>query len=427
MTAATATLPPRPLAPAIPTPAVAAGRVETERATLAADVFRSGLACLGVAALLGLGLRTLLWRGGVPLPFTHLLHAHSHLALLGWTGNAFFALALHAFLDGTDAKVARRVWLGQLLALAGMTVSFLVAGYGPASIAFCTLHLAGSIWLALRLRRSRRTSPLARDILGVAVVWLGLSCLGPLLLGPLAALGLRDESPYRLALHLYLHGLSRGWMPFFLLATLAQRCAPRLNPDAEHTARSALRRLAAGSALGFASPAFSDVAAPLFTACSALGAIAGLVGAWGLVRALRSAWRAAPERSAAPGWVGVAVTAFVVQGVLTLAVAAPRLAWLAGDRQAQIAFLHLVFLGVVSPLLFEAGATRGWFRRPRAAALSVWAFLVAAVIGEVLLGLLILDRAPNHPGAWLWAAALALALAIGGLVSAAFRRAPAAP
>ena len=40
--------------------------------------------------------------------------------------------------------------------------------------------------------------------------------------------------------------------------------------------------------------------------------------------------------------------------------------------------------------------------------------------------LLLLGRAPDYPGAWLWAAALALALAAGGLVCTAFAR-PATP
>jgi hypothetical protein len=116
----------------------------------------------------------MLWPGlpGLAIDYRNLLHAHTHLALLGWVGNAFFALAGALFLDFKNTSAPRRIFIVLQVALLGMLGTFPWTGYAAPSIAFSTLHLAGTAWLGAKLWRAPRAHSLARPWLRVAVVWL---------------------------------------------------------------------------------------------------------------------------------------------------------------------------------------------------------------------------------------------------------------
>ena len=85
-----------------------------------------------IIALLGLLLRLFLVAPPAGLNYRNLLHAHSHVALLGWLFSAFFVALTRGFLPGELAgKKSYRwqFWLAQASVL-GMLISFPLQGYG---------------------------------------------------------------------------------------------------------------------------------------------------------------------------------------------------------------------------------------------------------------------------------------------------------
>lgn len=68
------------------------------------------------------------------------LHAHSHIAFLGWLFNAFFLL-LTAGLPAQEARSSGRLFAWIQLPLVGMAISFPVSGYSLLSILFSTFHI----------------------------------------------------------------------------------------------------------------------------------------------------------------------------------------------------------------------------------------------------------------------------------------------
>lgn len=404
-----------PAAPAAPAPAPLADAL-TRRA------FRVALLFLLVAALLGVLLR---WQLVAPIPglvYGHWLHAHSHTAFLGFVFNAFFALALVRFVPSGETRVYARLFVVLQIAVLGMLATFPWQGYAAASIAFSTLHMGGAGVFAWRLWRRNQASPAARPHLRASLFFLILSGLGPLALGPLAATGMRDHPAYALSIYFYLHAQYNGWFPFFLQAcALQQISAHTAAPALNRLSSLALRWLLAGVLLTFAQSTLwlSPPAWVYFAA--ALGGLAQLIGFAYLLRALALA----PPPPAGPIRLLAfsALAAFALKLGLQAASAWPALSDLVSHRFVVIAFLHLVFLGVVAPAIFAAGIHAGWLRDRLATRICLVVFFAAAALSELVLVCVALGWSPPLPiNQLLLAAAIGMALPTAPLFVASLRR-----
>lgn len=314
-----------------------------------------------ISAALGVLLRLQAVRPVVGLAYGHVLHAHSHVAFLGWIFNAFFALALRLFVPVPERGGYIRLFLVTQIAVAGMLFTYPFTGYAAASISFSTLHMVcAGVW-AWKLLRRNRAAPAARPFLWIAFGCMLLSGLGPLALGPLAALDLRESPWYLLSIYFYLHFQYNGWFVFFLLAVLLQQLAAGGNNSLQPAARRTAGWLAAGTVLTLALSALW-LAPPRWVYVAALaGGAALLMGSvplWHLARRATGLFRTPLTRLLA----GTALAVLLVKHVLQFVAAWPGLALLAEQRFVVIGFLHLVFLGIVSPLLVAWGREAGWWR-----------------------------------------------------------------
>ncbi len=105
--------------------------------------FRIALGNFFIAALLGLTLRFAFIQEIPFFKFKNILHAHSHVAMLGWLYLGLYGLVVCYFVPNEQAApkfYTRLFWLTQISVL-GMLFSFPFQGYGPVSIAFSTLHI----------------------------------------------------------------------------------------------------------------------------------------------------------------------------------------------------------------------------------------------------------------------------------------------
>jgi len=402
-----------------------ASNLSADASVLPRRAFRAAMGFLLVTALLGVLLR---WQHVSPLPgqiYGHWLHAHSHTAFLGFVFNAFLALALGAFIPSAEHRAYARLFVVLQIAVLGMLATFPRQGYAAGSIAFSTLHLVAAAVFAWRLWRRNQAAPAARAHLGASLFFLVASGLGPLALGPLAAAGLRDTPAYALSIYFYLHAQYNGCFPFFLQSIALQQSASANHPAlvrspafARH-ATLALRWGFAGVVLTFAQSTLWLDPPAWVRLVAFLGGLAQLLGFAHLLLALRPASRlpAGPVR-----WLlRLAVASFALKLLLQLASAWPALAPLADHRYVVIAFLHLVFLGFVSPALFAAGLHAGWLRDRLATRLALVLFLLAAAFSELVLVAVALGWAPPVPTPrLLLLGAAAMALASVPLVAACF-------
>lgn len=338
---------------------------------------------LFVSGVLGAGLRLAVIQPVPGFHYGHMLHAHSHVAFLGWVFNAFFVAALRQFIPPDRARSYDAVWWTMQVAIVGMLVTFPIQGYDVASIAFTTLHMGAAIVFAGKLWRTNHAVPAARFFLRAGLLFMLVSGLGPVALGPLAALDLRDSPAYSLSIYFYLHFQYNGWFLFFLLALLLQLRHGRGRAADSAAAIRAGWWLIAGCGLTYALSALWCDPPSWVRGVALAGGAAQLIGCVLLVRSVRAAPAGTALRPALL-WV-VAVASFFLKYVLQFLGAWPGLAELANQRFVAIAFLHLIFLGVVTPALLLWAGHAGWVREgwPRRAGLVL--FLGGALVTEVML------------------------------------------
>lgn len=350
---------------------------------LAGRSFAASVFFLFVAAGLGFFLRHLNIKPLVGIHYGYWLHAHSHVAFLGWVFNAFFAAALMHFVPLAAAARYRILWWTMQVAVLGMLVTFPLQGYAAASIAFSTLHLVASAIFAGLLWRRNRAHASARAHLKGGLFFMLLSGVGPLALGPVVAFGFRETPAYNLAIYFYLHFQYNGWFLFFLQALVLQLAIERgLKPDTGG-ARAAAWSLFAGCMLTYAQSAFWLSPPEIVYAFGFAGAVLQLIGLYQLGRSL-GAWREAFPETERRLWL-LAAACFTLKLLLQFAGTHHAVQSLLMGRSHIIAFLHLVYLGVVTPALFAWARKVGFLSPGWAYRLGLALFLAGAAATELLL------------------------------------------
>jgi len=182
-----------------------------------------------VVACLGLFLRWFLVLPPAGFNYKYWLHAHSHVALLGWLYTAVFIALWQAYLPSAyrQKKVySWQFWSAQL-AVAGMLFSFPVQGYALFSITFSTLHILISYWFVYQFLKDARSAGISRGVhqfsftfIKAALFFLVLSTLGPWSLGPIMATGHSGSHLYFNAIYFYLHFQYNGWLSFAVFGLL---------------------------------------------------------------------------------------------------------------------------------------------------------------------------------------------------------------
>lgn len=150
------------------------------------------------------------------LPYEHILHAHSHTAMLGWAFIGCIAIFLKLFwAEIKNKKEAKWIVWALFIDTILMLIAFLYQGYGVLSIAMSTVHIFIEYWCVTFIYRTLKNKKLPRSgrlFLSGSLFALVLSSVGPFLLGMMPTQDLRSSM-----LYLYLHFQYNGWLTLFLI------------------------------------------------------------------------------------------------------------------------------------------------------------------------------------------------------------------
>lgn len=334
--------------------------------TLPVRELRYALAFLGVAAGLGLLLRSFpIFE--MPFSYRYLVHAHSHVMLLGWIYLALQAAITALLLPGAGtSRQYRYIRAGVLISVTGMLCTFPFTGYAPASIFFSTLFLFVSYgYLAFFLKQA---SPATRRLPGFRLVRAGLwymavSSVGPWALGAIMATLGPASVWYRMAIYFYLHFQYNGWMVLAVAGLFLHVWEQHGSVMPPQTFRRIFRLLHAGIILTFLlSTLWAEPPGWVYLAGGA-GAVLQGIALWQLFRWLRgrprpdglNAWR----RSLLAMAAGMLAIKVLLQGLSAFPYAS-RLAVTYPDF--IIGYLHGTFLGVVNLYIFVLVDWKGWLR-----------------------------------------------------------------
>lgn len=176
-----------------------------------------------IAALLGLILRSF-YVLEIPITFKFVVHAHSHIALLGWVYIALTTIIYKLYLEKLQLqkKYNYIFWFTQLT-LVGMLCSFPFQGYALFSIVFSTLFLIASYWFFIFFKKhisSENKEQNSYYCINTALWYVVISSIGPWALGGIMTTLGATSIWYRLAIYFYLHFQYNGWMILALIGIL---------------------------------------------------------------------------------------------------------------------------------------------------------------------------------------------------------------
>ncbi|MDF0706640.1 hypothetical protein [Flagellimonas okinawensis] len=309
-----------------------------------------------IAALLGMLLRS------YPIfsfkfNYRYMVHAHSHIALLGWVYLALTTLLHYCFVNKTSSKNNyKKIFWGTQITLVGMLLTFPFQGYGLFSIIFSTLFLIASYIYTYHFWKS--IDPKLKESNGlkcvkVALAYMVISSLGPWALGIIMNTLGAQSIWYRLSIYFYLHFQYNGWMILALVGLFVYV----LELSGQEFPKKGFNRFFLFLNLGviltfFLSTLWTEPSLVLYI-LAGLGAVAQLYAfahLWGTIKSQLQALKLLKVPSA---FLKLVIVLLMAKIVLQLLTAFPYFAVLATTYiDLTIGYLHLTFLGIVSIGLF---------------------------------------------------------------------------
>ena len=179
-----------------------------------------------IAAILGLVMRFNYLFSLEGINYIYLLHAHSHVAMLGWAYLMIYSLVVYFFIpkDKSTKPVYNQLFWSTQLSVIGMMISFPIQGYALFSIVFSTLHILLSyvfcwlVWSDCKNEKSSENVLLKAAILFMVFSTFGVWCLGP----TINMLG-KQSAFYQIAIQFFLHFQFNGWFLFAVLALFVKQ------------------------------------------------------------------------------------------------------------------------------------------------------------------------------------------------------------
>lgn len=178
---------------------------------------------LAITALSGVWMR--LYAIATPtqiVAYDHILHAHSHAAILGWTFLAVLMIYFKlAWKHVQQKKQATILIIITFLITFSMTIAFIWQGYALYSIILSTAHILIEYWALIFVYRSLKKVPdipaISKTFIKGALLTLFISSIGPWSLGAIGSKGLQHLPIFDMAVYFYLHFQYNGWLYLILI------------------------------------------------------------------------------------------------------------------------------------------------------------------------------------------------------------------
>ena len=321
--------------------------------------------------------------------FRYIVHAHSHIALLGWVYLGLTTLIYHLYFrqSGKD-KAYRRIFIFTNITLIGMLFTFPFTGYAAFSITFSTLFLIASYLFAgfvfKNIPPGFKSRPSYKCI-RAAILYLVVSSIGPWAIGLVMATLGNTSVWYNLSIYFYLHFQYNAWFILALLGVMFFIIETRGIAIPARKFRNFFYLFNAGLILTlFLSALWTHPPVIIYL----LGGTGALLQVWALVvfvGIIKNPWREL-KLTIRPFTRHLLLIAFwllVGKILMQLFSALPFVADLSFHyTDFIIGYLHWVFLGVVSLGLLSFLTHFQLIRLPKPA---MWIYALGFILSELLI------------------------------------------
>lgn len=346
-----------------------------------------------LTALSGVLMRAYPFYPNISIPYTNILHAHSHLAILGWAFLGVFILFLFISWTKINRKKEAIVLTYTLFVISLlMFAAFIYQGYAVFSIVMSTLHIFVEYWAASFIYRhiknrhaEHRTANL---FIKGALIALVISSIGPYALAYISANGMKDSYLFDMAIYFYLHFQYNGWLTLFLFGLFIL-----LLYSSKIQSRRSLVHI--GFWLYFIAliPGYflSVLWADLGSSSEAV-AVIGSIGQWAgvvcILLAVKQVWKkikiSFSKLTVVCIWIALAL--LFGKSTMELGLISPSLAHLIYDtRSVIIGYLHFTLLGFISIFILTQYQMIGILQPNRNTRNGFIIFFIGFILNELLL------------------------------------------
>jgi len=328
-----------------------------------------------VLTLFGILLRYIQLYGLPILDYQFMLHAHSHFAFAGWM---FFAIALlmsDIITGGKYSSGYKYVFVFTLISAYGMLVSFSLQGYKPVSIVFSTLFVLVTYRFTYLLFKGHTlknaVNATAFKLICGALVFLCISSLGPFIVGPLAALGLKNTPWYQDAIYFYLHFQMNGFMFLGALGLLASASITTL--------------LSKRNAQWLNLFIYSTIPVYfIFTLWDKpegwVWILAGAGTGVNLLSWLMLCFNFRKDLRQFSFLAKAALVAATLKIIFQALICLPAIGeWAFMNRNLIIGYIHLLTLGIIMPLIIDQFTKRGFLKADKLLTTVNWSFILSVI------------------------------------------------
>ncbi|MFK5878301.1 MAG: hypothetical protein QM478_02270 [Flavobacteriaceae bacterium] len=339
-----------------------------------------------IIAFLGMLLR-LFHVVDVPVNFKHIVHAHSHIALLGWIYTALTTLIYYAYLrENPISKKYKRLFFLTQFTLIGMLISFPITGYALFSILFSTLFLFASYWFFWFV--NKHISPAQKFSNSFKLVKAGLwfmiiSSLGPWALGIIMNTLEGASIWYRISIYFYLHFQYNGWFIVALFGIFFYILEQHNVEVSKKLFNKFYWLLLSSIILTFSLSVLWTKPYAMFYTIGTIGSLLQLISFWWFVKILKPIRLSSIFSKQIFNLLTLVGLLFIIKMSLQLVGSIPFFAdSIATNLDLVIGYLHWTFLGVVSILLL---GFLHYYKLIRLSKKSMSLYIIGFFLTEVLI------------------------------------------
>ncbi|MEN2487476.1 hypothetical protein AAYQ05_06725 [Flavobacterium sp. B11] len=289
------------------------------------------------------------------LNYSFLLHAHSHVAMLGWVYLIVYVLVVHFFIPKEKSQKPiynRLFWLTEFSVI-GMMIAFPIQGYALFSIVFSTMHILLSyVFCRLVWKDCLRDKSLSQRLLSVSILFMVLSTCGVWCLGPAVSTLGKQSAFYQIAIQFFLHFQFNGW---FILAILALFLKQFQNKIDEVKFKKFYFLIIISTLLTVAFPVRWFIENDIFSYVNALGVliqVGAFVYFYKMLQLEISHFKSTLDKTIKIVY-GLALCSLFLKVGIQLLTLFPNLAEVSHQiRNFVIGFIHLTTLGIITGFLF---------------------------------------------------------------------------
>lgn len=290
--------------------------------------------------------------------YKFLQHAHSHVALLGWIYLGVTTLIYFIFLQNSGkSKLYKRVFLTANISVIGMMIAFPIQGYALVSITFSTLFLFVSYWFswfAMNYVPQEFKSRFSWKLIKTSLWYLVISSIGPWGIGAVMSTLGPESIWYKSSIYFYLHFQYNAWFIialvgvfFYILEEKGIRFDKALLKSFYFLLNTGVIFSVFLSVLWFKPPL-------IFYILGAIGAVAQALAFYELYLLWKPYFHTVKRKISLHSRLLLRLAAILMlfKLYMQLMSAIPYYADLANTlKDFVIGYLHLVFLGIIIPLM----------------------------------------------------------------------------